>query len=62
MIDWLTDGGGDRFLWRCARGTVDVYKWTGRNEYVALCEPEYLSFGGGCVPLPPSLPPLPLSA
>jgi len=28
---------------------LDVYKWTGKNDYVALCEPEYLSFGGGCV-------------
>ena len=26
-----------------------MYKWTGRNDYVALCEPEYISFGGGCV-------------
>ena len=34
-----------------------VFKWTGRNEYVALCEPEYISFGGGCahlLPLPSS--------
>ena len=30
-----------------------VFKWTGRNEYVALCEPEYISFGGGCVILHP---------
>lgn len=44
-----------RFLWRL---TVDkhlrVYKWTGKNDYVALCEPEYLSFGGGYVQLPSS--------
>ena len=27
---------------------VRVFKWTGRNDYVALCEPDYISFGGGC--------------
>jgi hypothetical protein len=26
---------------------VDVYKWTGKNDYVALCEPGFISFGGG---------------
>ncbi|KIO22467.1 hypothetical protein M407DRAFT_79176, partial [Tulasnella calospora MUT 4182] len=26
---------------------VKVFKWTGRNDYVALCESDYLSFGGG---------------
>ncbi len=24
-----------------------MYKTTGRNDYIALCEPDYLSFGGG---------------
>ena len=24
-----------------------VFKWTGRNDYIALCEPDYISFGGG---------------
>ena len=28
---------------------MDVYSWTGANEYVALCEPGFVSFGGGCV-------------
>jgi TLD len=28
---------------------VKVFKWTGKNDYVALCEPESISFGGGCV-------------
>ncbi len=28
---------------------VQVFKWTGKNDYVALCEPEYISFGGGYV-------------
>ena len=27
-----------------------MFKWTGKNEYVALCEPESISFGGECVP------------
>ena len=35
------------FLWRYAHGNLDVFRWTGKNEYVAHCEPEYLSFGGG---------------
>ncbi|TFY50507.1 hypothetical protein EVG20_g11476, partial [Dentipellis fragilis] len=26
---------------------LHVYKWTGKNDYVALCEPKYISFGGG---------------
>ena len=34
------------FLWKF-KDNVRVYKWTGKNDYVALCEPEYLSFGGG---------------
>jgi hypothetical protein len=37
-------------MWRAsAQGQVDVWKWTGRNDYVALCETGYLSFGGGLV-------------
>lgn len=58
---WLERGGyygsGESFLWRYHRssskedgledGTLDVYKWTGRNDYVALCEPGFISFGGG---------------
>ena len=38
-----------RFLWRYVGSKLDVYKWTGKNDYVALCEPEYLSFGCRCV-------------
>jgi hypothetical protein len=26
---------------------VNVYKWTGKNDYIALCEPDFLSLGGG---------------
>jgi len=47
-------GTGESFLWKTQRGASDgsshgvkVFKWTGRNDYVALCESGYLSFGGG---------------
>ncbi|KZP32711.1 TLD-domain-containing protein [Athelia psychrophila] len=40
-------GSGESFLWRYVHGKLDVFRWTGKNEYVAHCEPEYLSFGGG---------------
>ncbi|KAK7055527.1 Zn(2)-C6 fungal-type domain-containing protein [Favolaschia claudopus] len=42
-------GGGESFLWRYipASGQFDVYKWTGKNDYVALCEDGFISFGGG---------------
>ena len=42
-------GSGESFLWQAAPdgGRVRVFKWTGRNDYVALCEPDYVSFGGG---------------
>lgn len=50
-----TNSGPDicRFLWRETRKNdapagVNVFKWTGKNDYVALCEPDYISFGGGC--------------
>ncbi|KAI0061362.1 TLD-domain-containing protein, partial [Artomyces pyxidatus] len=39
-------GSGESFLWKLD-GKLSVYKWTGKNDYVALCEPEYISFGGG---------------
>ncbi|CAK5271928.1 unnamed protein product [Mycena citricolor] len=57
---WLADGlrrstrgsyygGGESFLWRYSpsAGKFNVYKWTGRNDYVALCEDGFISFGGG---------------
>ncbi|OAX36056.1 TLD-domain-containing protein [Rhizopogon vinicolor AM-OR11-026] len=53
-------GSGESFLWKYhphpsskdaedgfEEDTLDVYKWTGRNDYVALCEPGFISFGGG---------------
>jgi hypothetical protein len=36
-----------RFLWKYANGQLEVFKWTGNNDYVALCEPDFISFGGG---------------
>ncbi|KAG9310784.1 TLD-domain-containing protein [Chiua virens] len=47
-------GSGESFLWRYhapvddeRQGRLDVYNWTGANDYVALCEPGFISFGGG---------------
>ncbi|KZT51900.1 TLD-domain-containing protein, partial [Calocera cornea HHB12733] len=47
-------GSGESFLWKLDKGakegdepTIKVFKWTGKNEYVALCEDDYISFGGG---------------
>ncbi|KZT05112.1 TLD-domain-containing protein [Laetiporus sulphureus 93-53] len=41
-------GSGESFLWKLPPDQrLRIYKWTGKNDYVALCEPEYLSFGGG---------------
>jgi hypothetical protein len=37
-----TDGGG-------AVLAVKTFKWTGKNDYVALCETDSISFGGGYV-------------
>ena len=40
------------FLWRTEKGSPDglrVYKWTGRNDYVAFCDMDGFSFGGGYV-------------
>lgn len=54
-------GSGESFLWREVpnspgvgnehEGAVEVFKWTGMNEYVALCDEAFLSFGGGSVSL-----------
>ncbi|KAI5116309.1 hypothetical protein M0805_009635 [Coniferiporia weirii] len=43
-------GGGDSFLWRVdphEPHELKVYKWTGRNGYVAFCDTDGFSFGGG---------------
>ena len=44
-------GSGESFLWKWleAEEELRVYKWTGKNDYVALCEPDFISFGGGYV-------------
>ncbi|KAK0454164.1 TLD-domain-containing protein [Desarmillaria tabescens] len=42
-------GSGESFLWRYSNCKLSVYKPTGRNSYIALCEFNYLSFGGGGV-------------
>jgi len=45
-------GSGESFLWKWLEEENDlrVFKWTGRNDYIALCEPNFISFGGGYVP------------
>ncbi|KAI0270440.1 TLD-domain-containing protein [Gloeopeniophorella convolvens] len=40
-------GSGESFLWKMHGDSMKVFKWTGKNDYVALCEPESISFGGG---------------
>jgi hypothetical protein len=40
-------GGGESFLWKYTENTLKVFKCTYKNNYVALCEPECISFGGG---------------
>lgn len=42
-------GSGESFLWKQENdgASVRVFKWTGKNDYVALCESDYISFGGG---------------
>ncbi|KAF8531680.1 hypothetical protein JB92DRAFT_2691114 [Gautieria morchelliformis] len=40
-----------RFLWKtvthCEQESVEVFKWTGKNDYVSMCEGTFISFGGG---------------
>lgn len=41
-------GSGESFLWKqTSTSGVEVFKWTGKNEYVVLCDNDYISFGGG---------------
>jgi hypothetical protein len=44
------------FLWRTDKSEqhVDVFRWTGKNDYVALCDNDSISFGGGCAGSSPS--------
>ena len=43
----------NRWLFKLVGEHVDVranvYRWTGRNNYFALCESTFISFGGGSV-------------
>ena len=40
-----------RWLYKIVGDDLDVrakvFKWTGRNNYFALCESDFISFGGG---------------
>ncbi|ELU41951.1 TLD domain-containing protein [Rhizoctonia solani AG-1 IA] len=42
-------GTGESFLWSQKQdgGPVKIFKWTGKNDYVRLCETDFISFGGG---------------
>jgi hypothetical protein len=41
-------GNGECFLWKQTDGgSLKAYPWTGKNDYMALTEAHYLSFGGG---------------
>jgi len=41
-------GSGESFLWQLkSNNGLKVFKWTGKNDYFALCESDYISFGGG---------------
>ncbi|KAK0492948.1 hypothetical protein EDD18DRAFT_1334028 [Armillaria luteobubalina] len=38
---------GKKFLWRYSNTKFSMYKIIGTDDYVALCEPDYLGFRGG---------------
>ncbi|KAI6110351.1 TLD-domain-containing protein [Pisolithus croceorrhizus] len=43
-------GSGEAFLWRYCIDTsppLEIYKWSGKNDYVVLCDPDFISCGGG---------------
>ncbi|ODN74653.1 hypothetical protein L202_06993 [Cryptococcus amylolentus CBS 6039] len=41
-------GSGESFLFKVdGNRHVSPYKWTGKNQYFALCESNFISFGGG---------------
>ncbi|KAI7855060.1 TLDc domain-containing protein [Circinella umbellata] len=42
-------GTGECFLWKyCAKsGNIQVFPWTGKNEYMILSETEFIAIGGG---------------
>jgi hypothetical protein len=52
--DYSAKTSTSSFLWKTTRGSsstaddaIKVFRWTGRNDYVALTEHSFLSFGGG---------------
>ncbi|WVQ81536.1 hypothetical protein IAT38_003660 [Cryptococcus sp. DSM 104549] len=41
-------GSGESFLFKLSPDShVQPFKWTGKNQYFALCESGFISFGGG---------------
>jgi hypothetical protein len=34
------------FLWKNVTRQVEAFKWMEKNDYVMLCEPVFISFGG----------------
>lgn len=43
-------GNGECFLWKTVTGddkALEVYRWTGKNDYMILTESSFLSVGGG---------------
>ncbi|KAI9316518.1 TLD-domain-containing protein [Dichotomocladium elegans] len=42
-------GNGECFLWKYSRknGTIKVFPWTGKNEYMVLSESDFIAIGGG---------------
>ncbi|KAI0655795.1 TLD-domain-containing protein [Cubamyces menziesii] len=51
VLYWMTEPDIDtlnRFLWQLVgKDRVRVFKWADKNDYVALCESDYISFGRG---------------
>lgn len=35
------------FLWKQVQGQCVKYAWTGKNDYVTLCQNTFIAFGGG---------------
>ncbi|KAK4687988.1 hypothetical protein P7C73_g2131, partial [Tremellales sp. Uapishka_1] len=40
-------GSGESFMFKLQDDDAKVFRWTGRNQYFALCESSFISFGGG---------------
>ncbi|KIS00055.1 oxidation resistance protein 1 [Cryptococcus deuterogattii 2001/935-1] len=41
-------GSGESFLFKLTHSCQTIpYRWTGKNKYFALCEADFMSFGGG---------------